>query len=211
MLPAPSVTTRSPGARARAGAPSTRSRSASEAHVAMAVRAHRLGERRGLDAGDLVLAGGVDVRQHEHVGVVEGAREVVEEIARARVAVRLEGDHDAAGVHLARGGERRADLGRVVAVVVDHAHAARPRPCSRSAARRRRSSRAPPRRRRTGPRARARPRASASAFCTLWRPAQRQRRARRAPRRAGARAKRVPAAFDCDVRSRTSRPAATKP
>ena len=43
---------------------------------------------------------------------------------RAGVAVRLKRHHDAPAVRALRGLERRLDLGRVVAVVVDHCHAA---------------------------------------------------------------------------------------
>ena len=51
--------------------------------------------------------------------------EVLEAVARARVAVRLEGEHDApAREGAARGGERRRHLDRVVAVVVDQREAA---------------------------------------------------------------------------------------
>ena len=50
---------------------------------------------------------------------------------RARVAVRLEGDDDAPVEAALRGVERRLDLGRVVAVVVDDHHvAAACRPCA---------------------------------------------------------------------------------
>ena len=61
-----------------------------------------------------------------HVRFVERARELAHEIARARVTVRLERDDDAAILEPgARAGERGADLGGVVAVVVDDHDAAR--------------------------------------------------------------------------------------
>ncbi len=59
----------------------------------------------------------------QNVGLVEALGEVVEEVLRARVPVRLERHDDAAAhrrVRAARGLERGVDLGRVVAVVVDH-------------------------------------------------------------------------------------------
>ena len=58
------------------------------------------------------------------VGVVEGVEEVVEEVARARVAMRLERDDQAAAEALACRAQRGADLRRVMAVVVDHQDAA---------------------------------------------------------------------------------------
>ena len=71
-----------------------------------------------------VFARRVDVGDEEHVGVVEGARELVHLVLRPRVAVRLEEDDDAAaGRAYLRRGERRLDLRRVVPVVVNHQHA----------------------------------------------------------------------------------------
>src|SRR5215467_9357080 len=55
--------------------------------VAVAVIADRLREARALDAGDGRLAGGEDVADHDRIGVVEGDGELVEKIARPRVAV----------------------------------------------------------------------------------------------------------------------------
>ena len=58
----------------------------------------------------------------QHVGRRERLAEVIDEIARAREAVRLEREHDApAGVALAHRLQRRAHLGRVMAVVIDDA------------------------------------------------------------------------------------------
>src|SRR5690606_31882883 len=71
-------------------------------------------------------AGAVDVGQHEDVGVVEGAGEVVGEVARAAVEVGLEDGHDAAlGPALRGGGQRGGDLGGVVRVVVHDERVAR--------------------------------------------------------------------------------------
>ena len=94
------------------------------AHRVVAVRVDRVGERLARRARDGRLAGRVDVGDDEHVGLVEGARELLEERLRARVAVRLEGDDDAAVEARLRGVERRLDLGGVVAVVVDDHHVA---------------------------------------------------------------------------------------
>src|SRR5690606_34028713 len=82
--------------------------------------AHGGGE--GLDggAGQRRLAGGVDVGEDDEVGGVEAGGEAVEVGAHAAVAVGLEhGDEAPVGVAGARAGEGGADLGGVVAVVVD--------------------------------------------------------------------------------------------
>ena len=71
------------------------------------------------DAGDGVLARRVDLRQHEHVGLVEGGRKGGHELRQARVAVGLEDGHDAARPAALGRLERGLDLGRVVGVVLD--------------------------------------------------------------------------------------------
>ena len=76
-------------------------------------------ERLDGDAGEWIFAGAVDIGQDDLVGAGEGAAEFAQEVARARVAVRLEGDEDAARHAGAGGGEDGGDFGRVVAVVVD--------------------------------------------------------------------------------------------
>ena len=67
---------------------------------------------------------GIDVGQHQLVGGVEGIEELAEQIARARVAVRLEEHDQAAAEALARRRQGGADLGRMVTVVADHHDAA---------------------------------------------------------------------------------------
>ena len=123
MLPAPSVITRSPVA--QLGHEHVRAPASRSAHEVARARWPRARIASASSAastpGIFSSPARVDLRQHEH-GRRRGRRgELVEEVARARVAVRLEDDHDAARVELARGRERRADLGRVVAVVVDDA------------------------------------------------------------------------------------------
>ena len=76
-------------------------------------------------AGDRGLGGGVDGAEHEVVDPAEGGREVLEEGARARVAVRLEDGDDAPVRDAARGGDEGADLARVVRVVRDDGEALR--------------------------------------------------------------------------------------
>src|ERR1700685_2547596 len=90
----------------------------------MAMGPNGLGE--GLAGGtlDRLLAGGVDVGHEEKVGLVERAREFVEEKLRAGVAVGLERDDDTSIEATLRGIESRLDLRRVVPVVVHDHHVA---------------------------------------------------------------------------------------
>src|SRR5436190_2041394 len=68
---------------------------------------------------------GVDLGEDERVRVVEGSGEIAQQVARARVAVRLEGADDAPmRKRRARAGQRGADLRRMVAVIVHHGDAA---------------------------------------------------------------------------------------
>jgi hypothetical protein len=78
-------------------------------------------QRRRVDACDRGLTRAVDVGQQELVRAGQRGRELVQEIARARVAVGLERDDQPAAVE-ARGGDRGRQLGRMVAVVVDDQH-----------------------------------------------------------------------------------------
>src|ERR1017187_1304285 len=81
--------------------------------------------RQGLarNAFDGLLAGGVDVEYEERIGVVKGGGEFLDQVAGAGVAVGLEDDVNLAESALAGRGQRGLDLGRMVAVVVDDAHA----------------------------------------------------------------------------------------
>src|SRR6266849_7568039 len=72
------------------------------------------------DAGDGRLAGGVNVCEHQNVGLIEGAAEFVPEMLRARVAMRLKEHQQAIEFADARGYQRGADFGGVMAVIVDH-------------------------------------------------------------------------------------------
>src|SRR5262245_62734504 len=90
------------------------------ADVEMPPAPERLVERLTGDACHRRLAGGVDLGEQQQVGVVERAEEVVEEIARARVAMRLKHYQEPACEALARSTQRGPDLLRVVSVVVDH-------------------------------------------------------------------------------------------
>src|SRR6266436_7155379 len=62
----------------------------------------------------------VNIRQHENVGLVESAAEFVPQVLRARVAVWLKENEQAMELAAARSFERRTNLRRVMAVVVNH-------------------------------------------------------------------------------------------
>ena len=84
---------------------------------------HFIDDRLPGHAGDRRLARGIHVGDDRRVGVGECAAEFLLELLRAREAVRLEHAEHALAPGVLRRGERRADLARVVAVVV-HDHVA---------------------------------------------------------------------------------------
>lgn len=68
-----------------------------------------------------LLAGRVDVGQHQQIGIVKGGHELVEQLVGAAVAVWLEGGHDSPLRPALPGRcQRCLDLGRVMTVVVHH-------------------------------------------------------------------------------------------
>src|SRR5215472_7712625 len=71
------------------------------------------------NAGNGRFAGGVDIRQDENVGLVEGATEFVPKMLRTRVAMRLKKHQQAAEFASTGSFERSADFRRVMAVVID--------------------------------------------------------------------------------------------
>ena len=82
--------------------------SATACDRAVAALLQPLDQSLGVDALDRLLAGGIDRRDIDDVGVVEGALELVHQIAQPGVAVRLDDrDHPALGA-LARGREHGA-------------------------------------------------------------------------------------------------------
>src|SRR6266404_1125132 len=72
------------------------------------------------DARDRRFAGRIDVREDEQVGLIEGAAELIPEMLRARIAMRLEKNQQAVKLTAASSFERGANLRRVVTVVVDY-------------------------------------------------------------------------------------------
>ena len=82
----------------------------------------RIGAADGaaVGGGNRRLAGGVHLGHQQRVAGGQHGGEIVEQVARARVAMRLERQHHAApGVALADRVERRGDFRRVMPVVVD--------------------------------------------------------------------------------------------
>ncbi len=85
----------------------------------MSVLTDRLGQAGSRNTGQGRFAGRVDVGDDQDVGLVERAGEPVEQIAGSRVAMGLEGHHDAAPKGALRGIEGCLDLGGMMTIVVD--------------------------------------------------------------------------------------------
>ena len=91
-----------------------------EDRIDLAGQAQRARQRAAVGGNDRRLAGRVDLGQQHRVGAAQDLDEVLEAVAGAGVAVRLEGQHQAlAREGAARRGDHRRHLDRVVAVVVD--------------------------------------------------------------------------------------------
>ena len=71
-------------------------------HIAMAMGAQRFGIGVAVDAFDGLLAGGIDRRDHRHVGVIQAFGELLEGVAQAGVAMRLHHRDDGTAIGLAR-------------------------------------------------------------------------------------------------------------
>ena len=96
MLPAPRKTTKSPGLASSRIIGAIACGLVDVARVAMAAGADAMHQRFRVDAVDRLLAGRIDRRTIDGVGVVEAGGEFVEEIVQAGVAVRLGNRDDAA-------------------------------------------------------------------------------------------------------------------
>src|ERR1700693_4841029 len=79
---------------------------------------HLVRQVRGLDARGVLLARAVYIEHQHLVRALERSCEVVHEGGEARITVRLEDDDQARVAQLARRFDRRANLRRVVGVVV---------------------------------------------------------------------------------------------
>ena len=89
--------------------------------ICCTVRGDLIRNRLPGHAGDRRLARGVNVRQYEHIRVLEFASKLIAQRLRALFSFRLEHREDALAPRAARGRERRADFARVMPVVIhDH-------------------------------------------------------------------------------------------
>src|SRR5579863_1809712 len=80
------------------------------------------GQRFGGNTFDRLFAGGINIQHKQRIGVAEGGSEFFHQVARARVAMRLEYDVNLAEAALLRRRQRGFDLGWMMAIIVDHAH-----------------------------------------------------------------------------------------
>src|SRR5258708_8944663 len=85
----------------------------------MAGGANGVRERLTGDRGNGCLAGRINVGEHKHVRLVECAAEFVPKMLGSRVAMRLKENQQPIELAAARGFERGANLGRMMAVVVN--------------------------------------------------------------------------------------------
>ncbi len=91
----------------------------------LAGNAQRTRQRTAIGGDDGRFAGGVDLGEQYGIGGGEHLDEVLEAVARAGVAMRLEGQHDAPSRECTACGRKRGrHLGRVVTVVVDQGEVA---------------------------------------------------------------------------------------
>src|ERR1700730_15622571 len=70
--------------------------------------------------GNRIFAGGIDLEQIKHVGIVERPEKFIEEIAQTGKAMRLKDSHDAPAKSRARRRERGANLHRMMPVIVKY-------------------------------------------------------------------------------------------
>src|SRR6185369_3524330 len=82
-----------------------------------------LDERRRCDSLNGILAGWINIENQHHIREIECPREIVKEMERSRVSMRLEDRKNAAEISRLRGTERRANFGRMMSVVVDDGYA----------------------------------------------------------------------------------------
>src|SRR5260370_34379750 len=83
-------------------------------------RAQRIVKPARGDIGDRLFACGIDLKQVENIGVIESRKKIVEEIAEPGVPMRLKDCDYAPLERRANRGERRADFGRMMRIVVEH-------------------------------------------------------------------------------------------
>src|SRR5258708_16014217 len=91
-----------------------------------ALLADRPGQGLPGDALNRLLARRIDVEDEQRIRIAKRRSEIVNQIARARVPVRLEDHMNLAEPALFRGRQRCLDLRRMMTVIVDHGYARHP-------------------------------------------------------------------------------------
>src|SRR6185437_9937093 len=93
---------------------------AAKDYVLVAGRAHRFGQLLAGDSLNVLFAGGINFRQHQNVRFIERTAKIVPQCLRACVTMRLEYDDQTLISAPARSFECRANLGRMMAVIVNY-------------------------------------------------------------------------------------------
>src|SRR5580658_5715431 len=96
---------------------------AREHDVLVAGRADRFGEPLSRDALNGSFARWIDFAQYQHVALIERTAKILPQMLGSRVAVRLEQHQQPLVAASSRGFERGANLGRMMAVIVDKSYA----------------------------------------------------------------------------------------
>ena len=122
-LPAPRVKIMSPGRAAATARADSIGKGTGVRWLPFPFSADSAGQSFAGDALDRRFAGGINVEDGQRVGILKCGGEFVHEIAGASVAMRLEYDVDFAEAALPGGRQRGTNLGRMVAVVINHADA----------------------------------------------------------------------------------------
>ena len=118
--PAPIVTTTSPSRAMPRSVAGRSAMSSTKTGSTLPATRTRARQRAAVGRDDRRLARRIDLGQHQRIDRRQHAHEILEQVARARIAMRLEREHQpAAGKARAHRGQRRGHLDRMVAVVVD--------------------------------------------------------------------------------------------
>ncbi len=118
-LPAPMVMIASPARASSQEKLNSRLHRAEIVNVFVPGVANGGGQSFAGDARNWGFACGIDVQQHQHVGLIEGPAELVPEVLGAREPMRLEEHEQAIELAASRGFERGANFGGMVAVIVN--------------------------------------------------------------------------------------------
>src|SRR5580692_2182260 len=89
-------------------------------HVFVSCLANACGQGLAGDAGDGRFSRRIHIHQRQNVRFVEGAHKFIPQMLRPRIAVRLEERQQAIELAASRGLKRRANLRRMMAVIVHH-------------------------------------------------------------------------------------------